>query len=170
MKTKLEKQKIIQEIFELFNKSSKLIFVSLLNIPAESQKILKDKIKEANGLLKVFKKTLIKKSIKNLPLDLESEEFKKPFGIIFDFNKEQEIGLLKNLVQISENIKLEIIKGILNNKVLEKNEILEIGKLPPLEILRAKLISIFRSKPHQFMFLLKSPINKIIMVASNLRK
>lgn len=170
MKTKLEKQKIIKEIYESFTKSSKLIFISLLNLSAESQKILKEQIKKTNGLFKVFKKTLIQKSIKDLPLNLEDEEFKRPLGIIFDFNPAQDINLLRNLVQLSEKIKLEIIKGIFENQILEKNKILEIGELPPLEILRSKLIGIFKSKFSQLVLTLKLPIHKIIMVASNIRK
>lgn len=170
MKTKLEKQKIIQEISELANKSSKLIFLSILKIPAEAQKILKDRIKKTNGLFKVFKKTLIKRGLKNLPIDLKDENFKKPLAIIFDFNPPHDINLLRNLVQISEEINFEIIKSIWEDKILEKDEILEIGKLPPLEVLRSKLLFVFRSKLFQLTFILKFPLIKIVTVVSKIKK
>lgn len=169
MKTKLEKQKIIEEIKELFDKSSRIIFISLLKISAESQKFLKDEIKKAGGLLKVFKKTLIKKSIKDLPIDLEEKEFKQPFGIIFDFNPKEEIRILRILTKISEKIQLNIIQGIFDGKILEKELIFEIGKLPPIEILQQKLLFIFKSKLTHPVLIFKYPLTKLIMVASNIK-
>lgn len=170
MKTKFEKQQIIKEIKELFNKSPRIIFVSLLKLPAESQKFFKEEIKKAGGIFKVFKKTLIKKSIQELPIDLEKEDFKQPFGIIFDFNPLEDIKLLKTLAQISENIQLKIIKGLVGENVLEKEIIFEIGKLPPIEILRQKLLLLFKTKISQPLLIFKLPLTKLVMVVSNIKK
>lgn len=170
MKTKFEKQQIVKEIKELFNKSSRVIFISLLKIPAESQKFFKEEIKKVNGIFKVFKKTLIKKSFQELPIDLEKEDFKQPFGIIFDFNPNEEIKLLKALTQIAEKIQLNIIKGISGNNILEKETIFEIGRLPSIEILRQKLLLVFKTKTTQPIFVFKLPLIKFTMVVSNIKK
>lgn len=170
MKTKEEKAEIIKEVKEIYNSSPFIVLVSLLNLQGEEQKILKDTLKENDAGFKVFKKTLIKKAIPDFPLDMESEELKQPFGFVFSLKKEIDVTIFKILTEFSEKHNLKIIKGILSKDILSKEKILELGKLPSLEVLRAKLIFTLKSELQKLIFALKSPIIKLNMVVSRVKK
>jgi len=170
MKTKEEKAQIIKEIKELFSKTSTIIFVSLLKLKGEEQKEFKDKIKEKGGIFKVYKKNLIKKAFPDFILDLEDERFKQPFGVVLNKNLEENIEIFKTVLEFKEKLNFNIIKGIFKNRVLEEKEVLEIGKLPPIEILRAKLLSLLKLPVQKYIFSLKTPIIKMQMVVSNIKK
>lgn len=167
MKTKKEKAQIILELKELLENYSTIILISLLKLKGEEQKIFKDSIKKEGGVFKVFKKTLIKKAIPNFPLDLELEEFKQPFGMLFF---KDNLQIFKKLLEFSKNFQINIIKGILGNRILTKEEILEIGELPSIEVLRSKLIYSLKNPFQELCFTLKNPFIKLNMVVSNIKK
>ena len=169
MKTKEEKAEIIKEIKEIYNSSPFIIFISLLNLGGDQQKTLKDTLKENSANFKVFKKTLIKKAIPELPIDLEDKELKQPFGLVFLTKKDIDVKVFKIISEFAEKYGLGIIRGILSGNVLTKEAILEIGKLPPLEVLRGKLILTLKSEIQKLIFVLKNPFIKLNLVVSSIK-
>lgn len=170
MKTREEKAEIIKEIKEIYTSSPFIILVSLLNLKGEEQKILKDTLKEKEADFKVFKKTLIKKAIPDFPIDMETDELKQPFGLVFLLKKEIDVKIFKILSEFYEKYNLGIIKGILNKDVLSKETILELGKLPSLEVLRSKFVFTLKSELQKLIFALKTPFIKLTMVVSSIKK
>lgn len=167
MRSKEEKIKLIQELQELFKNYSTIILISLLKLKSETQKKFKDAIKENGGVFKVFKKNLIKKANPNFLIDLESEEFKQPFGLVFS---KENFQIFKKIFEFSDQLGINVIKGILGNKILTKEEILEIGSLPPIEILRGKLVFSLKMLFQKLQFILKNPLIKLNMVVSSIKK
>ena len=168
MKTRQEKEQIIKELKQFFEKSSKVFFISLLNLNAEIQNSLRDQIKKVGGVLKIAKKTLIK--LANPNLDLEQEKFKIPFGLIFDLNDAKNIEIFKILTEFNKTYNLTIIEGLMQNRVLSPKEIIEIGKLPSYEVLLQKYTYLLKSLLGRLVFTLKIPISKLTLVVNNIKK
>jgi ribosomal protein L10 len=168
MKTREEKEKIVKELKQFFEKSSKVFFISLLNLNAEIQNSLRDQIKKIGGILKIAKKTLIK--LANPNLDLEQEKFKIPFGLIFDLNDAKNIEIFKILTEFNKTYNLTIIEGLMQNRVLSPKEIIEIGKLPSYEVLLQKYNYLLKSLLGRLVFTLKIPISKLTLVVNNIKK
>jgi ribosomal protein L10 len=168
MKTREEKEKIVKELKQFFEKSSKVFFISLLNLNAEIQNSLRDQIKKVGGILKIAKKTLIK--LANPNLDLEQEKFKIPFGLIFDLNDAKNIEIFKILTEFNKTYNLTIIEGLMQNRVLGSKEIIEIGELPSYEILLQKYTYLLKSLLGRLVFTLKIPISKLTLVVNNINK
>ena len=168
MKTKEEKKKIVEELKDLFQKSQKFIFVSLLNINSEIQNEIKTQIKKLGGIFKVVKKNLLKLANRNI--NIEKEEFKQPFGVIFDLNDINNIDIFRTLLNLKEKHNIQLIEGVINNKILSSEEILEIGKLPSKEILIQRSIGTVNGLLVKFMQLLKNPLIRFNLVVSNAKK
>ena len=168
MKTRQEKEQIIKELKQFFEKSSKIFFISLLNLNAEIQNSLRDQIKKIGGILKITKKTLIK--LANPNLDLEQEKFKIPFGLIFDLNDAKNIEIFKILAEFNKTYNLTIIEGLIQNRVLSPKEIIEIGELPSYEVLLQKYNYLLKSLLGRLVFTLKIPISKLTLVVNNIKK
>jgi len=167
MKTRQEKEEIVKELKQLFEKSSKVFFINLLNLNAEIQTYIKNQIKKLGGIFKVTKKTLLK--LANPDLDLEQEKFKIPFGLVFDLNDINNIEIFKILTEFNKTYNVVLIEGLIQGKILSPEEILEIGNLPPKEILIHKYNLILKSLLNKFILTLKTPLIKFNSVVNNIK-
>lgn len=166
MKTKEEKAKIIEELKNLFEKSRGVIFLNFQKINSEIQFALRNDLKKREGFIKVVKKTLLKLANPNLSNIIDSINF--PFAIVF--NTSENYDAFKIIANYSKKFNLEIFKGVIDNEVLDKNKVLEIGSLPSREELLSKLDGSLKSLFNRLIFTLKFPIIKFEKVVNNIKK
>lgn len=166
MKTKEEKAKIIEELKKLFEKSKGIIFLNLEKINNEIQFALRNDLKKTESFIKVVKKTLIKLANPNLSKILDS--INSPFAIVF--NTSEDYNAFKIIANYSKKFNLEIFKGIIDDEVLDKNKVIEIGSLPSKEELISKFDGSLKSLFNRLIFTLKFPIIKIEKVVNNIKK
>jgi ribosomal protein L10 len=165
MKTKEEKAKIIEELKKLFEKSKGIIFLNLEKINNEIQFALRNDLKKTESFIKVVKKTLIKLANPNLSKILDSINF--PFAIVF--NTSEDYNAFKIIANYSKKFNLEIFKGIIDDEVLDKNKVIEIGLLPSREDLIKEFNGSLKSLFNRLIFTLKFPIIKIEKVVNNIK-
>jgi large subunit ribosomal protein L10 len=166
MKTKEEKAKIIEELKKLFEKSKGIIFLNLEKINNEIQFALRNDLKKTESFIKVVKKTLIKLANPNLSKILDS--INSPFAIVF--NTSEDYNAFKIIANYSKKFNLEIFKGIIDDEVLDKNKVIEIGSLPSKEELISKFDGSLKSLFNRLIFTLKFPIIKFEKVVNNIKK
>jgi len=166
MKTKEEKAKIIEELKNLFEKSRGVIFLNFQKINSEIQFALRNDLKKTESFIKVVKKTLLKLANPNLSNIIDSINF--PFAIVF--NTSENYDAFKIIANYSKKFNLEIFKGVIDNEVLDKNKVLEIGSLPSREELLGKLNGSLKSLFNRLIFTLKFPIIKFEKVVNNIKK
>jgi large subunit ribosomal protein L10 len=166
MKTKEEKAKIIEELKNLFEKSRGVIFLNFQKINSEIQFALRNDLKKTESFIKVVKKTLLKLANPNLSNIIDSINF--PFAIVF--NTSENYDAFKIIANYSKKFNLEIFKGVIDNEVLDKNKVLEIGSLPSREELLGKLDGSLKSLFNRLIFTLKFPIIKFEKVVNNIKK
>lgn len=167
MKTKKDKEKLLEELKEKFGKSLGFIIVNLMKLKGNDQFIIKEILKKEGGLFQVPKKTLIYKANPNFPL--KDEELKTSFAFIWEFN--QDLSAFKALKIIKEKgIEIEVLKGYLEGRVLNQKEILELSELPSKEELISKLISYLKNPLYRLAFVLSFPLKKLALNLSSINK
>jgi len=167
MITKKDKEKIIKDLVEKFNSCYGYFLINLLNFKTPDLKKIRDVLKENNAILKVVKKTLIYKANPNFPF--KDEELKLPFAIVYNFDKNLSgFRSLKNLFK--EGLQIQIIKGFLDEKILSKEEVLEIINLPSKEELIMKSIQSIKSPIFKLHNTLNFPLKKLIFILSQIKK
>lgn len=167
MKTKKDKQKIIQDLIEKFKTAKSFLIVNLLNLDSKAQKRLRDLLKEENSLFQVTKKTLVYKAKPDFPFS--DEELKFPFAFIWSFDENFSAkNVLKKIKE--EGIDVKILKGYLWNKIFSQKEIEEIINLPSKEELVKKLIQNLKGQFYKMDFVLNFPLKKLILTLSSIKK
>ena len=167
MKTRKEKEKILKDLVDKFKAAKGYLLVSLLKLPADSQKRIRDLLKENNSLFQVAKKTLVYKANPDFPFT--DEELKLPFAFIWNFDENLSgFQALKNLKK--EGIELEILKGYLQGKVLTKEEAITLINLPSKEELIIKLIGNLKNQIYRLDNALKYPLNRLVLLLSQIKK
>ncbi|OHA61874.1 MAG: 50S ribosomal protein L10 [Candidatus Wildermuthbacteria bacterium GWA2_46_15] len=138
-KSKLQKQKTVEELKENLKKAKSVVFTDIQGIKAKDLVALRRKVKEAQGNLKVAKKTLIDLALEGTEKSPQAKEMNGEVAVLFAF--EDPIRTLKSLYEFSRTHEsLKFISGIFDGLLVGKDELLALAQLPPKEELLAKLV------------------------------
>ena len=162
-KTKAQKQETIKELTENFSKAKSVVFANIQGLKAKDLVVLRRRVKETKGILKVAKKTLIGLAVKNKKTEAEINPRQMTGEVVVLFGLEDPILPLKSLYNFSkdhENLKL--IAGIFDNVLLGKEEVLAIAQLPSREEILSRLVGSVASPMSGFLNVLQGNIKGLI--------
>mgnify|MGYP001611996364 FL=1 len=167
--TKTQKQKIIDDLKEKIAKAKAIVLVGIAGLKVKDISELRKKLKTINGNLKVVKKTLAERVLKENKLDFDKKRFKEELALVFGF--EDEILPAKTVYQFSqENDKLKILGGFLEQKFQAAEEIITLAQLPSKEELLAKLVGSIASPISGLVNVLQGNIKGLIYVLNAIKK
>jgi large subunit ribosomal protein L10 len=173
-KTKLQKKEIIEDLKQNLTNQKAVIFVDFQGLDAKALSELRDKLKEANCLLKVTKKTLLGLVFESLGDSSLKEKVKNIEGelaLIFGFK--DEIMPAKLIYQFSqENENLKILGGLIKNeeyKFLTVQEVIDLALLPSKEEVFARLVGTLNAPIANFVNVLRENIKGLIYLLNNLK-
>lgn len=167
MRTKRDKEKLLEELKEKFAKAKGYILISILGLKGEEEFLIREILKNKRSSFQVAKKTLIYKSNPNFPF--KEEELKTPFGFIWEFD--ENLSAFKSIKELKEKgINIEILKGYLEGKILNQKDVLEISEIPSKEYLLGKLLGSLKGVLYRLSFALSFPIKKLNYTLSQIKK
>ncbi len=137
---KQKKASVITEISERVAKAKAMVFTNYQGLTHKQLEEFKKVIKKANAEFAVTKNTLLKRSLNEANLETgEDKNFDQPTGAIFLYG--DIIAPLKALTKLIKEIEKPQIKfGILNGKIMSKDEVIKLSTLPSREVLVARLL------------------------------
>ena len=158
-KTRIEKEKIIQDIQKKLSEAKAIVFADYSGLKAKETEALRKLFKKAKGQYLITKKNLFKIILGKIGFKDMDPEIKEG-GISFAFHNQDEILPAKILNDFSKEHKaLKIRGGILEGRFIDSEKIQEIAKLPGKEELIA-----------QFVYLTKAPLSGLVgVLKGNLR-
>jgi len=132
---------------------------------------LREKLSKSDCLLRVVKKTLLKKALielKEEELSRKIEEIKGQLALAFGF--EDEVLPAKICYQFSkENENLKILGGFLGKDIMEKDKVIELAKLPSKEELFTRLLWNLESPIFNLLTVLKGNLRNFVYILSQLK-
>ncbi len=164
----LHKIKLVENYKELI-KGAKAIYVvdfKGLNVPEIT--ILREKIKESKGLLKVGKNRLFKIILKENKIEgfddflsgisallFAYEDPVEPLKVFYEFSNEKEKGAVKG--------------GYIEGRIIGKEEISALAKLPSRSVLIQNLVSGLQSPMYGFLFVLNGLLRSFLYVLNEIK-
>jgi large subunit ribosomal protein L10 len=114
---------------------------------------LRNALRKSNAELKVVKNTLLGIASKETDFSILADHFKWPVAIVL--SHKDPVGPTKVLIDFAKkNPELEIKVGVLDGKLLTRNDISALAELPSREILLGKLVSVMAAVPTAFVTVL----------------
>lgn len=166
--TKIQKQKILEDLKEKITKQKAMIFVDFSGLKVKDLSELRKKIKAVGNEIKIAKKTLLTIAFKKANLEFEVKKLKGEIGVIFGIK--DEISPAKLAYQFAEtNPNLKILAGFFENNFLEAEKIVELAKLPTKEELLTKLLGSIKSPISNFINVLQANIKGLIYVLTKVK-
>lgn len=175
--TTLPSQKNINQVKNLtdkINQAKSFILVDYRGLTVKQVTTLRQKVKEADGELKVTKNTLLKLALKNTlgnkeQLDNFAKALTGPTMALFSF--EDPAAPLKVLGEFAKEVELPKVKvGLLGTAFLPTNKVQELTKLPSRDELRAQTISQLSAPIYGFVNVLSGNIRKLVYVLNSIKQ
>lgn len=163
------KKLVVEEIKQKISESKSIAFVDYSGLNVEKDTELRKKFKANGSEYKVYKNRLVLIALNQLGITGCDEQLQGTNAIIFSYK--DEVSAPKVLMENA--IKNEIVKlkfGILDGKVISKDEIEKLSKLPSKETLIAKLLSILNGPASSLVRVLNAPTQGLAVALTEIAK
>lgn len=167
--TKEKKQKIVDDLKEKVAKAKAIIFVDFTGLKVKELSELRKKLKLTDGEIKVVKKTLAGRVLRENKLEFEKEKTKGEIALVFGY--QDEISPAKTVYQFSSgNENLKILGGFLQNEFNEDEKIIALAKLPTRDELLANLVRAISAPISGFVNVIQGNTKGLILALNAISK
>ena len=135
------KEKIVAELQEQLKDTKLAVLTGYTGMNVEKMTALRNVLRKSGTEFRVLKNTLFGIASKDTEFSKLEEYFKGPLAIAL--NRGDVVGPAKLLVEFAKkNAELEIRAGILDGKLISKEQISALAEMPGREVLLGKLLSV----------------------------
>lgn len=167
--TKDKKIKITEELEDKFKRKKIAIFTDFHGISVSKLRILRQDLKKDGAEYKVSKKTLLDRALNKCDINIKTKEMQGEIGVAFGYDNE--IAPVKTLFKFSrENDTFKLLGGVLDQKILTQEEVLQLARLPSREILISQLVGILQSPLRGLAAVLQGNLKSLMIVLSKIKK
>lgn len=124
------KKEVISEITSKIKDSESVVLFSYQGLTVADMSELRRKLKEANGEVKIYKNTLVKRATDEMKLDMGSS-LEGPNAIVFGKDLLEPIKVLDSFIK--DHKTSEIQSGIINGEVVSVDVVKEYASIPSME-------------------------------------
>ncbi len=169
--TRQQKAEILDVLKERFDRHEAVVFISYRGTSVKDITTLRKALR-AEGLdYQVAKKRLVQLAAKETSkVEINDELFNKmPFGVVFGY--EDQIMPCKLSAKFAKEFEsIEILGGIVEGKVLDKDGIMQYAALPTRDELLAKFVGLLRAPLGNFRGALDSGLSNFVRTLSEYSK
>jgi len=144
-----QKEEIVSDLRQRFGGAKTMILTDFRGLNVEAMTKLRSELRKASIDYKVVKNTLIRLASKDTTMELLKDHFEGNCAIALCYS--DPVLPAKIFTEFSKEYPgLKIKAGILGDRVLSLEEIIELSKLPGREVLLARLMGCLASVPAVF--------------------
>lgn len=169
MQTKSQKKETLAELKDKIDRQKSMVFIDFTGVKVKDIFGLRKKLKAIGGELKVAKKTLMGIVFKEKGIDLDFKKIKTEIALVFGYK--DEISPAKIIYQASqENKNLKILGGLLENKIIESEKVIELAQLPGRQELLAKFVGSVKAPVSNLVYSLQYNLKGLLYLLSSIKK
>lgn len=165
-KNKVQKGEILRDLKEKVKKAKSMVFAGFNAFGVKDNENLRAQLRKENSEYYVAKKTLINLALKENKLDINVRDFDGKVAAIFSY--EDEVAPAKILGNFRKDKEKEgkifFLGGFLEGKLLSKDEVEALSKLPSKQELYAKIVGSLNAPISGFVNVLAGNLRKLVYV------
>lgn len=164
-KTKQKKEELISKLDSQLQSAKSAVLVDYKGLKVVETEELRNILRAKGVQFNIVKNTLVKIALKKNGIEFDEEIFKKPVAIAFAM--EDEIAPAKEIDLFAKKHEaIEILAGILENKVIDAAAVKRLALLPSREQLLAKMVGSIASPLSGMVNVLVDNIRGLVNVLS----
>jgi large subunit ribosomal protein L10 len=159
-----DKEVLIESLNKQFSEDPHVIVASFSALTANQSNVLRRKVDETGGKIRVIRNRLAKLAAVGTPAEVLVSHFEGPCALLS--HSDDPVVLAKTLTGfIKENPQIELKAGLIDAKdSLDAGGLTELSKLPGLQELRAQLLALFQTPATSLVRLLGTPGSQLARV------
>lgn len=162
------KERIVAELHEKLQKTKLVVLADYQGMNVAQMTELRSALRKSRCEVKVIKNNLMKIAIRETDFVLLDEHIKEPRALIMNFG--DAVESTKAMVDYArKNDKLKIVTGVLDGKLLSKDQLKTLSELPGREVLLSKLLSVMVGVQTQFVTVLSAVPRSFVQVLESYR-
>jgi len=156
--TKEKKIEIVKDLEKAIKGVKSIVFVNFHKLPVKETTMLRRSLREQGVSYKVAKKTLIKRALGTVKAEGELPELDGEVAIVYG---QDELAPAREVYSFQKSHKdsIAILGGVFEGKYLNKEAMLSIAMIPPLQTLRGMFVN-----------LINSPIQRVVIALDQIAK
>jgi len=168
-KTRQQKEKEIEKLAEKLSKMKALVFANYDGLKVKEVDELRKILRDQGIDYLVSKKTLMKLALKKAGLkEIKVDELVGGVGLAFGYEDEVlPAKLLNDFAKTHQSLKL--VGGILENKFIAKEKVLELARIPGKQELLAKTVWVIKSPISGFVNVLSGSLKSLLYVLNSIK-
>jgi large subunit ribosomal protein L10 len=164
-----EKHDRVRVLTEKMSEGKGIYLADFTGLTVEKVSLLRRRMRKADVHVEVAKNTLLRIAVRETGYDVLLPHLRGPTAILVPF--QEEIAPAKILDEFIKEHKLPQVKlACLGGKVYDEEEIKQLAKLPPREVLMAQLLRAFQGPLTQFAGVLQAPLRDLASVLDKVGK
>ena len=161
--TKDKKKGIITEYEEWFSKSRAMIITQYTGLTTTDLDRVRRQVREAGGEFHIVKNTLSKIALETAGYPVQKEFFTGSTAVGFAFEDGPALAkVINDLAKTSEF--LQIKGGYLGKDLMRADQISALADLPPLPVMRARLLGVIQAPASQLARVIQEPARQLAQV------
>ncbi|MFN7160473.1 MAG: 50S ribosomal protein L10 [Candidatus Gracilibacteria bacterium] len=168
--TRSKKESILADLNDKFAKAVLTVFVKNNGLSMKEINELRALLRQEDATFKIAKKTLMKLAIAENKLpEVADEIFDGPVGVTFGFKDQVSAAkIIANYAKTHD--KLELVGGILEGKVLSRDDVAALAKLPGRQELLGMLVGTMQAPIQGFASVLAGNMRNFVSVLDQVAK
>ena len=168
MLTRQQKEKLVAGLEDKFRRQQISIFADLRGISVAKLSAFRRELRKIGAELKMGKKTLLKRALETVGINIEPKTLEGELGVIFGYG--DQIAPAKAATKFSRgNETFKVVKGVLEGRILETKDILALARLPSREQLLAGAARALNSPIQGLVNALEGNIRNLVVVLNQIR-
>jgi large subunit ribosomal protein L10 len=156
-----KKKQVVDQLKEKIDSANVLIISDYRGVSVKQITELRRKLYAQKSEFKIIKNTLLRRALEAAGFEKLNEHLAGPIGVLLGY--QDPVEPLKALVDfIDENEKGEIKAGVVEKSLIDKKGIAEMAKLPPKEVLLAKVVGGFQAPIYGLVNCLQGNLRKLV--------
>src|ERR671930_1576509 len=160
---KADKEKVVADLTEKLRRADTLFVADYRGLTMPQIDALRSRLLESGARLSVVKNTLTRRAAEAAGADALLALLEGPTAIAFIEADGDAVAVAKALADSARETRvLEIRGGVMQGREISAEDVVELSKLPPLDVLRGQVIGAVIAPLNQLLALVNAPLQNLI--------
>lgn len=157
-----DKELAVEKLEKVFSQARMVVITRPQGLSVAEVSELRRRMRTAGARFQVAKNKLAKRAIANTNMKALGEHFTGPTAISWS---DDMLAPTKVAVEFAkENEKLSVVVGATQENTISKENLQQLAQLPPIEVVRAKMLGLFQTPAQQLVRVLLEPSTALARV------
>jgi len=161
---KEQKAEQVELLMEKLKKAKVAVLTDYRGLTVSQMQDLRGKLRTGNVEYRVVKNTLARRAADAAGYPALESELKGPVAIAFGYEDMSLPPRLINEFVRTTRLKLEVVGGLVEGRVVDRDQIKQLADLPSREVLLAQLLGTLQSPVAQLVGIMQTPVQQLIGV------